>query len=157
MKEQIYQNGFYLLLGLFIGLLINFKSISKTDVIKIELKQDSINKPVIKKVNKELSKDNLKQELIEQNIPYPNIVLAQAKLESGLGTSSIYKQTNNLFGLRKNSKYCSYSHWTASVEDYKKCISNKYKGGSYYKFLEELPYAEDPQYLDKLKQIAKQI
>lgn len=165
MKEQIYQNGFYLLLGLFLGVTVTFVAIPKspkTDIIKIELKQDSIKTKLkqdsIKSVKeytslKSLNEQNLKEELKRHKIPHSDIVLAQAKLESGIGKSDVYKKTNNLFGIKKGKNYKSYRHWTDCVKDYKRCISNHYKGGDYYAFLSSLPYAEDPNYIEKLKQL----
>lgn len=156
MKEQIYQNGFYLLLGLFLGATVTFIAVPKnpkTDIIKIELKQDSIKSVKEYTSLKSLNEQNLKEELKRHKIPHSDIVLAQAKLESGIGKSDVYKKTNNLFGIRKGKKYRKYKHWTDSVKDYKKCISNRYKGGNYYTFLSNLPYAEDPDYVKKLKQL----
>lgn len=156
MKEQIYQNGFYLLLGLFIGILVTFIAIPEQstptqDTIRIELVKDSVTSTKI--IQKPLSENNLKEELIKHNVPHANIVVAQAKLESGLGTSPVYKRTNNLFGLKKGNKYRSYSHWTECVKDYKQCISKRYKGGNYYAFLNKIGYSENPNYTNILKEI----
>lgn len=150
MKEQIYQDGFYLLIGLIIGLILG-NSPRTNNPIRIKIENKDTTKSI--KVVDSLSEANLKKELSIQNIPHADIVLAQAKLESGLGKSSVYKKTNNLFGLMHGKSYKKYSHWTSCVQDYKNCISSKYKGGSYYKFLEELPYAEDPEYIKKLKSL----
>jgi len=158
MKQQIYQNGFYSMIGLLIGCLIGLlmpRHISSEEPkeIKIELMNDSA-KVVPKEavvLKKKLTPSNLKAELKKHNIPHAEIVYAQAKLESNLGKSNVYKRTNNLFGLRKGNKYRSYSHWTDCVKDYKKCISNRYVGGSYYTFLDKIGYAEDPNYTSILR------
>lgn len=162
MKQQIYQNGFYLMIGLILGVFITLISTPKSQPvesnIKVEVIKDSVRVTPVKKAPevqeyKSLSEANLKAELKKQNVPHAHIVLAQAKLESGLGKSSVYRRTNNLFGLRKGNKYRSYSHWTECVKDYKRLISSKYKGGSYYSFLVNSGYAEDPNYVDKLKKL----
>lgn len=99
----------------------------------------------------ELNEHNLKEKLAR--LPHHDVVFKQAKLESRLGKSKVYKRTNNLFGLRKNGVYRSYDHWTECVDDYERLISSRYKGGCYYTFLERIGYAEDPNYISKLKMI----
>ena len=37
------------------------------------------------------------------------------------------------------------------VADYKRLISSRYKGGDYYAFLRRIGYAEERQYISKLK------
>lgn len=106
-----------------------------------------------------LSKDNLYNELIAQEIDYPKIVLAQAILETGHFTSYSCKERNNLFGLRrKDGSYMTFDHWTNSVHAYKKYIQ-KYKETphDYYKFLDDLGYAEDSIYVVRVKQIENEI
>lgn len=106
-----------------------------------------------------LSKDNLYNELIAQEIDYPKIVLAQAILETGHFTSYSCKERNNLFGLRrKDGSYMTFDHWTNSVHAYKKYIQ-KYKETpkDYYKFLDDLGYAEDSVYVVRVKQIENEI
>lgn len=101
------------------------------------------------------TKADVLKELQRQNIPHPTIVLAQARLESGNMKSAFYKRTNNLFGLKRGRKYATYRNWKDSVKDYKKRISSRYDGGSYYKFLTRIGYAETEDYNDKLKKIVK--
>lgn len=161
MEQKIYQNGFYLLLGLFIGVLSCLMILPKeekprVDTIRVEVINDSVKVTPVKPtafVKKSLTEKNLKAELIKHNIPHANIVLAQAKLESGLGTSPVYKKTNNLFGLKEGNSYRRYSHWTECVKDYKRCISSRYTGGSYYAFLDNIGYAKDPNYTDTLRKM----
>lgn len=160
MKEQIYQNGFYLMIGLILGISITlaFTSIPspQPSTIKIEVVKDSVN--VTSKDNnvkitevKALNESNLKEELAKNDIPHANIVLAQAKLESGNFKSNLVKTHQNIFGLKKGNKYRRYSHWTECVADYKSCISNRYTGGDYYIFLDKIGYASHPNYTGLLK------
>lgn len=88
-------------------------------------------------------------------IKYPEIVTAQAILESGDFKSKIFREYNNPFGLYNSSthSYYRFSHWTYAVLAYKTMIESKYKGGDYYKFLEELPYAKDKNYIKAVKAI----
>ena len=168
MKQQIYQNGFYLMIGLILGALITIISVPKSspkpseNTIRIEMVKDSAKvtskdknvkvaqvKPVAKP--KVLNETNLRAELIKNNIPHANIVLAQAKLETGNFKSDLVRTHQNIFGLKKGNRYRRYSHWTECVEDYKKCISNRYNGGSYYAFLDRIGYSSHPDYIKLLK------
>lgn len=102
-----------------------------------------------------LSEENLHNELIAQGIDFPDIVLAQAILETGHFKSYSCIKKNNLFGLRnRDGTYMSFDHWTLSVAAYKKYIQ-KYDTlpEDYYKYLDNLGYAEDPEYTIKLKKI----
>lgn len=106
---------------------------------------------------KQLNIDNLYEELLNQELDFPEIVLAQALLETGHFESFSCRERNNLFGLRKrDGSYMTFPHWTYSVAAYKKYIQ-KYKETpeDYYKFLENLGYAEDSAYIEKVKQTHK--
>ena len=166
MKQQIYQNGFYLLLGLIFGALITLISMPKStpkpseNTIRIEMVKDSVkvtskdkNVKIAQMKPKALNETNLKEELAKNKIPHANIVLAQAKLESGNFKSDLVRTHQNIFGLKKGNRYRRYSHWTECVKDYKKCISNRYDGGDYYAFLDRIGYASYPNYTELLKNI----
>ena len=95
------------------------------------------------------------------DVKHPKIVQAQAILETGNFTSEGCLVDNNLFGLydSKRQKYYSFDHWISSVEAYVSMVQYKYKGGNdkppndYYKFLSDIGYAKDPDYINKLKGI----
>ena len=92
------------------------------------------------------------------NIEHPTIVKAQAILETGNFTSNLCIKNNNLFGLydSKNKRYYSYNHWWESIIAYKKTIQKRYENSRYYyMFLEDIEYAEDKEYINKLKEIAE--
>ena len=94
------------------------------------------------------------------NIKHPTIVKAQAILETGNFTSDLCIKNNNLFGLydSKNKRYYSYNHWWESIEAYKKLIQKKYDNSKYYyMFLEDIKYAKDKEYINKLKEIAEEL
>ena len=102
--------------------------------------------------------EGLKEALAYYGIKCPNIVYAQAILETGHFTSSVCQNKNNLFGLydSKNGRYYEFEHWSESVIAYKNYIQSKYKSdSSYYRFLESINYAQDPTYVNKVKQIAE--
>ena len=102
-------------------------------------------------------------ELEKQEVWYPEVVLAQAILETGwFDCKRCSLDKNNLFGLwdSRNQKYFEYDTWQESIGGYKRGIQYKffrkdYK--DYYKFLEEIGYAEDPNYISKLKIIVKKM
>ena len=96
--------------------------------------------------------EQVERELHRQGIPQAKIVLVQARLETGNFKSQRCKRDKNLFGIKHNGEYAKYKSWQASIADYKKCISNRYKGGDYYAFLRRIGYAKDPKYIHKLKQ-----
>ena len=92
------------------------------------------------------------------NIKHPTIVKAQVILETGNFTSDLCVKNNNLFGLydSKNKRYYSYNHWWESIIAYKKTIQKRYENSRYYyMFLEDIEYAEDKEYINKLKEIAE--
>ena len=94
------------------------------------------------------------------NIEHPTIVKAQAILETGNFTSDLCIKNNNLFGLydSKNKRYYLYNHWWESIEAYKKLIQKKYDNSKYYyMFLEDIKYAKDKEYINKLKEIAEEL
>lgn len=165
-----WKSGFILLLGLVIGISIGRvtvspKPIKENNKIELIITKDStltkdstfkvkVKKSTIKNTKVSLlplTEKNLKKELIRQGVSHPNIVLAQAKLESNLGKSEVAKRTNNLFGLRNGKRYRRFSHWTECVTAYKNLIQSKYEGGNYYAFLDKIGYAEDPSYTSKLR------
>ena len=94
------------------------------------------------------------------NIEHPTIVKAQAILETGNFTSNLCVKNNNLFGLydSKNKRYYSYNHWWESIEAYKELIQRKYDNSKYYyMFLEDIKYAKDKEYINKVKKIAEEL
>lgn len=101
-------------------------------------------------------KDGLVDALDYYEIAYPEIVYAQALLETGYFKSDLCVRHNNLFGLynSKKRRYFRFNHWTESVKAYKEMIQYRYKPpGDYYKFLKRIHYASDPQYIKKLKKL----
>lgn len=92
---------------------------------------------------------NLYQEIVNNGIRYPKIVLAQAILETGLFRSKACRNRNNLFGLTnpQTGQYFEFSHWTESVRAYYTKVQYRYKGGNYLVWLRDIGYAEDPEYI----------
>ena len=95
--------------------------------------------------------EQVRAEIHRQGLPHPHIVLAQARLETGNFTSARCKRDKNLFGIKHNGRYARYARWQDSVTDYRRRISARYKGGDYYAFLKRIGYAEEKEYINKLK------
>lgn len=98
---------------------------------------------------------DIMKELRRQKVPHSHIVLAQARIETGNFNSPLFRRTNNLFGMKNGERYARYKTWRDSIRDYKLRISSRYKGGSYYMFLKNIRYAEDPEYNAKLREIVR--
>ena len=75
------------------------------------------------------SKDRLAQMLIDLNVRFPHIVMAQAIIESGHFQSNIFRANHNIFGMREAKMRCTtakgtnlehayYDNWKESVYDY---------------------------------------
>lgn len=93
------------------------------------------------------------------DIVHPEIVYAQAVLETGNFKSDLCIIHNNLFGLydSRKKRYLRFNHWTESVQAYKNLIQCRYNSPtSYYRFLQRIHYAEDPYYISKLKKLEKE-
>ena len=105
--------------------------------------------------------DQVYKELVKQNVLFPEIVLAQSILETGwYKCTDCSRDVNNIFGLWNSRKkeYFPYSKWEDSIGGQLRGIQSKYDENvykDYYEFLEKLGYAEDPEYINKLKKLVK--
>ena len=135
-------------------------------IIYLENKLDSITvnnnysySHIITFVNK-TPEEGIDEALLYYDIKHPTIVKAQAILETAHFSSDLCIKNNNLFGLydSKNKRYYSYNHWWESIEAYKELIQRKYDNSKYYyMFLEDIKYAKDKEYINKLKEIAEEL
>lgn len=102
--------------------------------------------------------EGLMEALEYYKVRHPQIVYAQAVLETGHFKSDLYLNGNNLFGLYNSRKhrYYTFDHWKDCIIAYKEMIQYKYKDGDdYLNFLKEIGYAEDSEYICKLKELIK--
>ncbi len=97
--------------------------------------------------------EEVRQEIATQGIHHADIVLKQSILETGWYKSYSCKTRNNLFGFRYRGRYLEFATWQDSVAYYCRWQSRKFKGGDYYTFLKSVGYAEDTEYINKLKSI----
>ena len=156
------------LIVLFVGMLLGVLGCKWTDALTEEAERRAVEEMLVEEFNDEdsisirwkqnhfiLNEENLYHELVAQDVDFPEIVLAQAILETGHFKSYSCVQRNNLFGLRSGKgSYMAFDHWTLAVAAYKKYIQ-KYNSPpkDYYKYLNTLGYANDPNYTVKLKEL----
>lgn len=108
----------------------------------------------------ERPEEDLMKVLNYYDVKHPKIVYAQAILETGHFRSKVCQEYNNLFGLYNSSTkdYYKFSHWSESVVAYINYIQYRYKPpNDYYEFLERIGYAEDVDYIKKVKSIVNSI
>ncbi len=115
------------------------------------------------------SKERLKQYIHDLNIKFPEVVLAQAELESGHFKSTMFRENKNMFGMKQALRrpttnkgesrgHAYFSTWKECVLDYAlysaTYLSDIKTQAEYLDFLKQ-NYAEDPSYLIKLNQIIR--
>lgn len=109
------------------------------------------------------SPEALEEYLSELNIRHADIVYSQAKLESGNFSSRIFKENNNLFGMKmarqrattatgESRGHATYSSWRQSVDDYAMYYNKYLSRLSRSEYIEYLGrnYAQDANYTKKL-------
>ena len=118
-----------------------------------------------------LNDNILYNHLLNMRVPHSEIVLCQAKIESASYSSVLFKRQFNLFGMKIPSSrptsgnggkagYQSYNNWTESVTDYILWqFSHNVDRLSHDEYLNYLGkiYAEDPNYVNKIKKMLKEI
>lgn len=120
--------------------------------------------------SEDFDETNLRLIMEGMNIMYIDVAIAQSKLETNNYTSDIFLESGNLFGM-KVAKLRPYTHfgehrghadykgmWKLSVIDYALWQAREAKNvksiDQYYYLLSKM-YAEDPNYINKLKKIVK--
>lgn len=107
--------------------------------------------------------DSVYNYILELNIQHPEVVLRQARIESGNFKSRVFLENNNMFGMKipnkrpnmvsgSNRGYAVYNTWQESVIDY--ALYQVYSGKNLSKedYINMLNnnYAKDTEYLNKL-------
>jgi hypothetical protein len=117
--------------------------------------------------NEEFSEENLIELIKKLNFKYPEVVLAQTMLETSFYKSNIFRENQNLFGMKQaysrvnlnegtKNGHAVYSYWKESVIDYGFYYSTYlYKCKTRDELLKTLNriYAGDPIYDKKLQQL----
>jgi hypothetical protein len=145
-----------------IGTILSLKPVPKTNY-------DVEDNLILIGYEDDFSEEKLIKLIQELNFKFPHIVLAQAKVESGGYKSKIFKNNNNLFGMREakvrltlargtNRSHAYYNNWRESVMDYAlyhaTYLSKLNTQDNYFQYLEQY-YAESPDYIDTLKNVIK--
>ena len=126
---------------------------------------------VINKQTEEPTIDSLISFLNECGAWYPDIIVAQAILESATFTSNIYNNTYNMFGMRKphsrettslntyENNYANYYNWQLSAIDRIHWDLNIFrnKKPTRDEYINKIGaiYAEEPTYLQRIDSIIK--
>lgn len=163
-----------IVVGFIIGFMFCFTS---TFLILHQIDKNSSKEPQIIKVceypepyDMGFSEQALINYMIEINVKYPHIALAQTKIETGNFTSQIFKENHNLFGMREakqrpklakgtNRAHAYYENWKESVLDYTLWACRYAPLESEKAYLEYLGkvYAEDKNYLNKVTKLKEQL
>ena len=108
--------------------------------------------------------DSVYQYILFLNIKHPEVVFKQAKIESGNFKSKVFRENNNMFGMKipykranivggENLGYAVYNTWQESIIDYALYQTYTAKGMNKEQYIKHLgaSYAEDPNYKSKIK------
>jgi hypothetical protein len=127
-------------------------------------------KIVIIKQHNEFSEEKLKEFLKAKQFKFANILFEQFRLESGNFDSPLFRNNNNFSGMRiatsrvttrsgEQGGYAYYDTWKDCVIDYAlrqaPYMTNINTEEEYLQYLQDSKYAEDPDYINKLRKAAK--
>jgi len=152
---------------IFISLLVSLFTLR--NINKVKFISEETKAIILREADKEneFSPEKLKAYILELNIKYPHIVMAQAEIETGHFTSQIFKENHNLFGMKVATKrpttnkgeengHAYYENWKESVVDYAfysaQYLSDIKTEKEYLQYLSR-SYAEDTTYVFKIKKI----
>jgi hypothetical protein len=152
-----------LVIGILTILGLNINSSKKIEALSLE------EKLIILREANTFSEQKLIESIKELNFKFPHIVLAQAKLESSNFSSPIFLENNNLFGMKEakvranlaigtKRSHAFYKNWKDSLLDYalyySTYLSKIRTESEYFEYLNQ-SYAQDPNYVVKLKNIIR--
>lgn len=161
--------SYYTLFGIFLFFMVSvlfFATLFSTHTNhEIILTEEA--RVVLLKEQNEFSEEKLDAYIKELNIKFPHIVKAQSILETGNYQSEVFRANNNLFGMKvaklrpttalgENLGHAYYANWRNSVLDYAfysaAYLRNIKTEDEYFQYL-KANYAEDPNYVTKIKQL----
>lgn len=117
------------------------------------------------------TEDSFIKEIKSLNFRFPHIVFAQSLVETGNFSSMIFKENNNLFGMKEARKrahlargtargHAYYDNWKHSLYDYafyySEYLSDINSEEDYFYYINQR-YAEDPNYDTKVRKIAAEV
>jgi len=143
-----------------IGRYMQFKALDKYEKQLIVLN--------LEKEKNKFTEEKFIELIKELNMKFPHIVYAQARIESGNFKSAVFRQNNNLFGMREarvrvntakgtNLNHAYYDNWKESVYDYAfyqcRYMSNADSEAEYYAALDASYATAGGGYSKALKQL----
>jgi hypothetical protein len=155
--------GFGAVIGILTIFGLNINSNKRIETLSPE------EKLIILREANSFSEQKLIESIKELNFKFPHIVLAQAKLESSNFSSPIFLENNNLFGMKEakvranlaigtKRSHAFYKNWKDSLLDYalyySTYLSKIRTESEYFDYLNQ-SYAQDPNYVVKLKNIIR--
>ena len=155
--------GFGAVIGILTVFGLNINSNKRIETLSPE------EKLIILREANSFSEQKLIESIKELNFKFPHIVLAQAKLESSNFSSPIFLENNNLFGMKEakvranlaigtKRSHAFYKNWKDSLLDYalyySTYLSKIRTESEYFDYLNQ-SYAQDPNYVVKLKNIIR--
>lgn len=129
-------------------------------------KLSDVERAVVIRKSDEFTEEKFASMLKELKIKFPHIVMAQSLVETGHWKSAIFLENYNLFGMKEarrrittaggtSRNHAYYDHWRESVYDYafyqSRYLHNVSSEAAYFQYL-QASYAEDPNYVSKVKQ-----
>jgi len=145
-------------------LFLSFQTIERKKIDRLVMGEHRLPVPIDTMT---FSPDSLYSYLHRIGMKYPRIVYRQALLESGRFKSDLFKNANNLFGMRmpnirkttaigKYKGYAKFSCWKHSVDDYKlyqdSYLSSAKTEEQYYRLLDK-KYGATGRYSYTLKRM----
>ena len=144
-------------------------AISTSIFLNNKIKQSNTQSQILYDINDPFSQEKVRIYLKELHVRYIDVAVAQMMLESASGTSKIFREGNNLFGMKypvrrattalgERNGHAYYSHWRKSCEDlalFQNFIANPENMDSESAYLDYIGrvYAEDGSYRKKLIKI----
>jgi uncharacterized FlgJ-related protein len=149
------------LISFFIGRFAQFKALDKYEKELVILN--------LEKERNKFTEEKFVELIKDLNMKFPHIVYAQAKIESGNFKSAVFKQNNNLFGMKEaktratlsqgtHRGHAYYDTWQESLYDYAMYYNTYLRKikteDEYFEYLRQ-NYAEDKSYVTRLKALIK--
>jgi uncharacterized FlgJ-related protein len=153
------------LLVLAVAIVVGFSSSPKAVLKELTPEEKLI---VVREYNGFTTKA-LEDKIKSLNFKFPYIILAQSIQETGNYKSTIFRENNNLFGMKEavirtnlakgtNRGHAIYDSWQDSLIDYAlysaTYLSDIKTEGEYFEYLRQ-NYAEDKSYVTRLKALIK--
>lgn len=169
-KRDSYEGQISLLNERIDELVRNIEMEEESDTLHIKIAQATLEG----RTNQPINDSIVFEYIVSCKAWYPEVIMAQYRIESGGGTSDIAKKANNLFGMRPvrgerkhyttqryGDNYCGYAvydNWKLSILDkilWEHYIFNGVKPDRETYISAHANYAEAPNYIENIKRLAE--